>query len=247
MANVNDHYFDGLYSEIWKAMIPELLTKRELEFMISYFGLKPGAAVLDLMCGYGRHSLGLARAGMKVTAIDNHPAYIEEIKALASAENLPVNAIRTEVLSFRAGGSFDLAICMGNSLNFYPADEVRQILEHTRAALKEKGTLLINSWSLTEIVDTGFKEESEGVINGISCLTRSRRLSSPERIESLTVFTSPEGKREEKQAIDYLLTTEEYRKLLEDTGFRLVEVFSIPGKKVFEPGDPRAYLIAEAR
>ena len=247
MANVNDHYFNGVYSELWKAMIPDILTKRELDFIVSHFGLKPGAKVLDLMCGYGRHALGLARGGVQVTAVDNLPSYIEEIRATAVSETLPLEAVCTDVLSFRATGKYDLAICMGKSLSFYAAADVRQILNNTRAALEDGGKLLVNSWSLAEIVDAGFKEESEGVINGFSCQTRSRRLQDPERIESITVFISPRGEREEKQAVDYVLSLEDYRDLFKKTGFALQEVYSIPGKKLFEPGDPRAYIIAETR
>jgi SAM-dependent methyltransferase len=228
-------------------MIPEILTKRELDFIVSHFGLKPGAGVLDLMCGYGRHALGLARSGVRVTAVDNLPSYIEEISVTADAEMLPLEAVCADVLSFRVEGGMDLAICMGNSLNFYDAGDVRRILINTCAALRKGGKLLVNTWSLAEIVNAGFKEESEGVINGVSCHTRSRRLQAPDRIVSVTVFISPPGKKEEKQAVDYVLSLEDYRDLFEQTGFALQEVYSVPGKKFFEAGDPRAYIIAEKR
>ncbi|MCX8020370.1 MAG: class I SAM-dependent methyltransferase [Chitinophagaceae bacterium] len=73
MTNVNDTFFDGSYKYIWKNIIPGILTERETEFMISYFGLRPGSRVLDLMCGYGRHAIALARKGMEVTGVDNLP------------------------------------------------------------------------------------------------------------------------------------------------------------------------------
>ncbi len=70
------------------------------------------------MCGYGRHSIGLARKGMQVTAVDNLEEYIEEIQKISSEENLSLNAIQSDVLNYKSFQEFDLAICMGNSLNF---------------------------------------------------------------------------------------------------------------------------------
>ena len=76
MGNINDTYFDGQYKEIWRAMTPEQLTNKEVEFMISWFQLQKGSRVLDLMCGYGRHALALARKRMEVVAVDNLADYV---------------------------------------------------------------------------------------------------------------------------------------------------------------------------
>ena len=37
MENVNDTFFDGYYKDIWRNMIPEQLTLKEVEFMIDHF------------------------------------------------------------------------------------------------------------------------------------------------------------------------------------------------------------------
>ena len=78
--NVNNSFFDGQYKEIWRAFIPEELTRRELDFIVQYFNLNPEHKVLDIMCGYGRHAIGLARRGINVAAVDNLREYIEEIQ-----------------------------------------------------------------------------------------------------------------------------------------------------------------------
>ena len=54
--------------------------------MLQYFNLQPGSKVLDLMCGYGRHAIALAKKGIEVTAIDNLEEYINEIKDTAEKE-----------------------------------------------------------------------------------------------------------------------------------------------------------------
>lgn len=46
--------------------------------------LPPGARVLDVACGHGRHVRWLAGAGHRVTAIDRDPALLEPLAALAT-------------------------------------------------------------------------------------------------------------------------------------------------------------------
>lgn len=45
-------------------------TAEEVDFVIDELRLKPGAAILDVGCGTGRHAVALARKGYSVTGID---------------------------------------------------------------------------------------------------------------------------------------------------------------------------------
>ena len=137
--NINDNFFDGHYKKIWKDLIPAELTQKELDFMLPYFELKEGAAVLDLMCGHGRHTLGLARKGIKVTAVDNLPDYLEEIRQIVASEDLPVQLIQQSVVDLVPDTLYDLAICMGNSLQFFDAEDISHILKAVSGSLKQGG------------------------------------------------------------------------------------------------------------
>ena len=46
MNNINDTYFDGYYKQVWKSLIPGELTVKEVDFIISYFGLSRNSMVL---------------------------------------------------------------------------------------------------------------------------------------------------------------------------------------------------------
>lgn len=244
MLNINDSYFDGLYKEVWRNMIPDLLTEREVAFMVPHFSLNSDASVLDMMCGYGRHALALARQGIRVTAVDNLPSYIEEITAAASQESLPLEAVQANLAHYRPAGPYDLAICMGNSLNFFGSADLRSILQKTAAAVRSGGHLLINTWSIAEIAYPGFKAEGEGMVGDLNMKTRAEILFRPARIIAWTEITGPDGQTETKQAIDYIYSLNEMEQLLLEAGLQLEEVYSIPGRKAFSIGEPRAYLIA---
>lgn len=245
MANINDTYFNGAYKEIWRTVIPEELTAKEVDFILPYFMLQPGSKVLDLMCGYGRHAIALAKKGMVVTAIDNLDDYINEIKQVAEKESLSITAIQSDVTKFGLDVQFDLAIIMGNSLNFFNAADTTSLLKNISAHLKPGGHLLINSWTIAEIAIKNFKDKSWSYIGDIKFLVDSKFLFHPARIEGESTMIAPDGTVEVKKAVDYIFSLNEIETMLQHAGFLFKEIYSIPGKKKFAIGEPRAYIVAE--
>jgi cyclopropane fatty-acyl-phospholipid synthase-like methyltransferase len=244
MANINDSYFDGYYKDIWREVNPPELTRIEVEFMIKNFGLQKDSTVLDMMCGYGRHALALAREGVAVTAVDNLKEYTDEILATATAENLPVTTIRESIFNFRPQQQYDLAICMGNSLNFFPEEELLVILKTVTDSLKQGGSLLIHSYSLAETVIKQFTPRTWTDIGELRILSKSRYLFFPTRLDTETMIITRKGEIEMKQAIDYIFSVSEMTKILASAGLELQDIYTVPGRKKFAVGDPYAYMVA---
>lgn len=247
MSNINDNFFDGHYKEIWRKLVPEELTVKEIDFMIPFFNLGNESKVLDLMCGYGRLSIGLARKGIAVTAVDNLEAYIVEINDIVEKEHIPVNAINANVIEFRPNEGYDLAICMGNSFGFFGETDALQLLANVSSSLKKGGHLLIHSIAISEIVANDFVGRSWNNIGDLKYLTDARFLLWPSRVETINTMITADGKSEIKTGIDYIYSINELATMLNKTGLSLKEVYSIPGKKQFTLGDPRAYIIAEKK
>jgi SAM-dependent methyltransferase len=244
MNNVNDNYFDGQYKNIWKSLIPAELSSKEADFMVQHFGLLPGSRVLDVMCGYGRHALALGEKGIDVTAVDNLGDYIREIEEIAKQKKLPVVAIQADVMQYRLEGDYQLAICMGNSLNFFDHGNALKLLKNMAAHLRPGGGLFINTWSLAEIAIRSFAARAWSETNGVMHIVENAYLFNPTRIESESLFLFPDGSREEKKAVDYIFSVAEMESLLNEAGFAMQEIYSVPGKKKFALGDPRAYIVA---
>lgn len=245
--NVNSNFFDGHYKEVWRSFIPDELTKRELDFIIQYFNLTPDSNVLDIMCGYGRHSIGLARKGYRVTAVDNLSDYISDIQKTVAEENLPVQYIRSDILAYTPSEKYDLAICMGNSINFFDENDSISLMTTISNSLNKRGHFLINTWSLAEIVIKSFESKSWAYDGDHKMLTDSEYLFNPTRIETEYIMIDKNGHEEIKKAVDYIFSFSEIQRMLEIAGFSIKEVFSIPGKKKFTLGEPRAYIVAEKK
>ena len=59
--------------------------------------IRPGARVLDLGCGAGRHSLAAAALGARVTGVDRDPAKLATAKERAAAARLTVEWLEVDL------------------------------------------------------------------------------------------------------------------------------------------------------
>jgi 2-polyprenyl-3-methyl-5-hydroxy-6-metoxy-1,4-benzoquinol methylase len=245
--NVNNSFFDGYYKDIWRQIFPEKTTKAEVDFIVEEAKLNSQSAILDLMCGYGRHALEFARRKINVTAVDNLPDYINEIKEKSNSEGLQVQCICTDVLEMQMDREYDAVICMGNSLQFFDEEDVIRLLSNISGHLKVQGKVFINTWSIAEIAMNSFKEKSWSRIGELLFLTDSKFIFQPTRIETNSIIITDGGEKEEKKGIDFIYSISELESMFNKTGFQLKEIYSIPGKKRFTVGEPRAYIVAEKK
>jgi cyclopropane fatty-acyl-phospholipid synthase-like methyltransferase len=51
-------------------VLPAERTAAEVNGVVGLLGLAPGARLLDLCCGHGRHAVPLAQLGYRVTGLD---------------------------------------------------------------------------------------------------------------------------------------------------------------------------------
>jgi ubiquinone/menaquinone biosynthesis C-methylase UbiE len=241
-SNINDNFFNGIYQEVWRRLIPEGLTEAEVDFIMEEAGLKQGDSVLDLMCGYGRHALELARRGINVTCVDNQPAYIKEINDKKGS--LSVNAICSKVTEVALSASYKAVICMGNSFNFFNRDEASLVLKNVVSHLDAGGALIINSWTIAEIAIKYYKEKDWFYVGDMKYLIDNTYYLEPARIETDHIIISPDGKSETIKGIDHIFTLPELNALLGDYGLNISSVYSTPRKRPFKFGDTRAYIVA---
>lgn len=88
MHNVDPQW----YRKIWTLDIADMSwveqTGPEVDFIESVLELQGTERILDLACGFGRHSLELWRRGYQVVGVDITPAYVAEAQRRAAAEKL---------------------------------------------------------------------------------------------------------------------------------------------------------------
>lgn len=243
--NINDTFFDGVYKDVWRRLIHPGLSEAECDFVKDIAQLEKEDKVLDLMCGYGRHALELARRGFQVTALDNSADYIAEINRMAQTESLHIEAFAVSVLEAEISQQYKAAICMGNSFAFFNRDDAGHLLKKIAACLTKEGILLINSWMIAEIAIRHFREKDWYELDGYKYLMGNRFCFQPSRIESEHTIISDQGTIETIHGVDYIFTLSELEAMFQEAGLRTTALYSTPRKKPFRIGDSTIYIVAE--
>ncbi|MGI8827194.1 MAG: class I SAM-dependent methyltransferase [Chloroflexota bacterium] len=87
-------------------------TMDEVDFLVDLLQLPPGARILDVGCGPGRHSLELARRGFHPVGADISQGFIDVAKGRASDEGLNAEFLVADARDLRFDNEFDAAICL---------------------------------------------------------------------------------------------------------------------------------------
>ncbi|MGE5518873.1 MAG: class I SAM-dependent methyltransferase [Candidatus Dadabacteria bacterium] len=246
-SNINNVFFEGVYKEVWKKLIPPGLSQAECDFIIDEASLQEGDQLLDIMCGYGRHALELSRKGIKVSAVDNSSEYIQEIDSVVCREQLPVKAILSDVLSIDLDDCFKAAICMGNSFAFFNKEEASYLLKNISHHLIDGGILIINSWMIAEIAINHFKAHDWLQVDKYKYLLDYKFHFIPSRIESEHTIVTEDGVYEVIKGVDYIYTIAEIEEMFLQAGLTTKYLYSTPRKRKFSLGDSSIYIVAEKK
>ena len=115
------------YKKIWTLDIQNQSwvedTKRQVDFLVEKLGIKGNEKILDLACGFGRHSLELARRGYDVTGVDITPEYVKYATTQAQAENLNARFICSDIRDVNFINQFDIVLNMADGAIGYLENE----------------------------------------------------------------------------------------------------------------------------
>ena len=115
-----NHWFESIADHLNETYLRYSFTKttnEEVDHIISQLGLHPGDRVLDVGCGPGRHSVELARRGIRCHGIDISQRFLELAAESAAEEGLTDLATfdRVDARQLEFSNEFDgaFSLCEG--------------------------------------------------------------------------------------------------------------------------------------
>jgi SAM-dependent methyltransferase len=102
-----------------------------------------GASVLDVPCGYGRHSVLLARHGYRVTGVDIGRTVLAEARRRAGVAHVSVDWRRGDMRKLPFRGTFDLVLNLFTSFGYFGDEQDARVLRQFHGALRPSGWVVL--------------------------------------------------------------------------------------------------------
>lgn len=238
--NWYESFFNGIAIKFWQKVVTTEYTQSEINFIKTITSLSQHENILDAPCGFGRHALALAKDGHSVTAIDISEEYITHLSSQAKQLNLDIKAIHADVLQCHIEDSFHVALCLGNSFNYFSAEKMKVFIKKIYSCLKADG-YFINSGTIAESILPSLKDRNWMQVDDILYLNENTYHAADSVLQTNYQFIQ-NGQVELKTAYHFVYTLAEVKRILFDAGFSTIEVYGGFDLHEYNLGDKQAYF-----
>ncbi len=239
-SDVWDSFFSDFYLRAYAGDERDAEAETQALAAARLSGCAAGGEVLDVPCGFGRHSIPLAGAGYRVTGVDRSGTLLGEARRRGSGPEFVQADYRQ--LPF-AEDSFDAALNLFTSLGYLGDEEDVKVLTEIRRVLRPNAKLVIETMHRDRFV-TGFSDNDWAMI-GEGRLRLDQRTFDPVGGVAQTTQTlvDSNGARESHTWTVRVYTATELVALVERAGF--VEIKCWGGWEL-EPFTPTSRLVIVA-
>lgn len=234
------------------------IREEQIDFLLTYLKLKKTDKILDLACGFGRHSIELAKLGYDVTGLDYSKDFITLAKQNAKEQGVNVQFLQKDMMKLSYSNQFSVITNMFTSFGYFPKEVDHLVLMKKIArALKPGGKFLLDLGNTIRII-RGL--QNHGKVNrqtGIITEVRKKKLSNgidatvttKFNIATMRRFTlrtwKIKGKRYSYEASVRHFVLPELIRLLEASGLELVDYWGDYDGRPFSIDSQRMILLAK--
>jgi len=219
-------WFVDLFDEDYLRTLPFLTpqaTQAEAEFVIDAMGLTPGAQVLDVGCGYGRHAMELAARGFHVVGLDLSTPLLIRGGEEAQRRGLQINFVRGDMRELDFESQFDGAYCLFSTFGYFDDETNKKTVANIARALKPGGRVMIEILNRDYVIaDLPTRVWWEG--DGCVVLEEVELNYFSSRIQVNRSVVFDDGRQLEQEISVRAYALHEVGKLMHAAGFRVLEV-----------------------
>lgn len=221
-------FFIQDYAQLYAHLLTPERTAKEVAFLQRTLALQPGSRILDLCCGWGRHSIALAALGYQVVGLDLSPTHIQMARDEAQKQGVAVHFIQSDMRDVPFQEHFDAAINMFTAFGYLESDEEDQrVLQAVSRALKPAGRFLMDTINREWLVRNYQSRGWEAATPQGHLLLSERRLDLlSSRHHERQIVIDPAGSRRETAGhVLRLYTLAEMAGMLRRAGLHVAQTF----------------------
>jgi SAM-dependent methyltransferase len=239
----HESFFQGLPLELWEKVTTPERTRAESDFLERALALSPGARLLDLPCGNGRHARELAARGHQVVGVDGSAEQLQMARRLTVDGTLAVEWRLGDMREPQGESAFDGAWCLGNSFGYFDREGTRRHLQAVGAALKPGARFVIETGFAAECLLPNLHDRQWMPVGDMLFLEENRYHVREGCLE--TVYTFVKGEQTvERTGWQWVFTVREIGELLQSAGLAVEELLGSLAGEPYEPGAPHLLVVA---
>jgi len=205
--------------------------------------LPKNAAILDLACGAGRHSINLAKRGYtNITGIDLSPTLIREAKLTAITEGVSVNFKEQDMRFFE--GRYDLIVNLFTSFGYFSTDrENEEVILRAGKCLNPNGFFVIDFFNAALLCE-GVVAHDDKVLPSGERVEQFREIRHG-RVEKKIIIYSNEGSNEFHESVRLFHLTD-FERMFAHAELHIIRKFGDYFGNPYDAGSsPRLFLVAK--
>jgi SAM-dependent methyltransferase len=214
-----DEFFSDFYLRAYAHTDDPEEAERQALAAARLSGCPEGGDLLDVPCGFGRHTVPLARAGYRAVGVDRSATLLEEARRRTGHARRPkFHRADYRQLPF-PDASFDAALNLFTSLGYLGDDADTRVLAEIGRVLRPGGRLVIELSHRDRLI-AGFHEQDWRLL-GEGRLLLERRTFDPEAgvAQSTQTLIDGTGARESRTFSVRCYTATELLRMLASAGF----------------------------
>jgi len=246
----NLKFWKTFYKIRYCPSITKRQTVEEVKFIKEFLPIKKYKNILDFICGFGRHSIILAKAGYNIEGFDIDRDSIQQAKNIIQKFKFKnINLYIEDALKFQKRDFFDATICLYSSIGFGDKKSNNKIFKNLFQSVKNKGRIILDvinpEWATKNL--TPYFEKTILYKERNYFIKHKRKiLYNPMREQNIIDFLDEKKKREYSTSyILRLISLEEIKEMLLKNNFKIYKIFGSFNKNKISTNYQRIIIIAD--
>lgn len=218
MAKTPKQWFEDFFGSDYLIRYLHPETEAQVEAIDKILHVRKAGRILDVACGAGRHSIGLAKRGYRVTGYDLSTALLAEARKAARVAGVKPTFVHGDMRRLGYTSAFDAAISMFTSFGYFdrPEDD-RQVLRGIVRALRPRGKFLMELFNREGLVSTLPNQSWQARDDGSVVLEDASFDLLRGRFETRQILIDRKGTRDFTASVR-AYTLAELKEMLDSTG-----------------------------